>query len=118
AERSATADAPARPVVPGYAASGLSRAEVAERIVRGQVNHPPRSDWGEYRDIFRRNLLTVFNALVAPAAVALFLLGDYRAGTAVSGMAIINSALGLLQEMRAKRHLDRLALLAEVRVRV
>ena len=92
---------------------GLTAAEVAERVARGQVNRVPRSDWGEYRTIAARNLFTLFNALVVPAAVALFLLADYRAAWAVSAMAIINSTVGLVQEVRAKRHLDRLVLLAE-----
>ena len=55
---------------------GLTSAEVAERVARGQVNRAPRSDLAEYRAIVARNVLTLFNALVVPAAVALFLLHD------------------------------------------
>ncbi len=73
---------------------------------------------GEYLDIAGRNLLTLFNALVVPAAGALFYLGEYRDALAVSGMAVTNLVLGLVQEVRAKRHLDRLTLLTEARVRV
>jgi cation-transporting ATPase E len=97
---------------------GLSAAEAADRAARGQVNRSPRSDWAEYRDIVRRNLFTLFNAMVAPAAVALFVLGEYPGAWAVSGMALVNTFLGLAQEVRAKRHLDQLAVLVEVRVRV
>jgi cation-transporting ATPase E len=104
---------------------GLTAAEVAERVVRGQVNRTPRSDGADYRDILFRNLFTLFNALVVPSAVALFVLPllageapDYRAAWAVSGMALINTLLGLVQEVRAKHHLDRLALLVEARARV
>lgn len=100
--------------VPG----GLTAAEVADRVARGQVNRPPASGWAEYRDILARNTLTLFNALVVPAAVALFLLADYRAAWAVSGMAVANTLIGLAQEVRAKRHLDQLALLAETKARV
>jgi len=56
--------------------------------------------------------------MVVPAAVALFVLGEYQGAIAVSGMAIVNSAIGLVQEVRAKRHLDKLALLVEARARV
>jgi cation-transporting ATPase E len=97
---------------------GLTAAEAAERAARGETNRVPRSDRAEYADIAARNLLTLFNAVVVPAAVALFLLGDYKAALAVSGMALTNTVLGLVQEVRAKRHLDRLALLGETRVRV
>src|SRR5262245_52852960 len=97
---------------------GLTSAEVAERVARGQVNRVRRSNAAEYADIFRRNVLTLFNALVLPAAIALLALGEYRDGISVSGMMLINTVLGLAQEIRAKRHLDRLALLAEVKARV
>jgi cation-transporting ATPase E len=97
---------------------GLPAVEAAARASRGEANRTPRSDWAEYRAIFTRNLFTLFNALVVPAAIALFVLGDYRASWAVSGMAVINTLLGLVQEVRAKRHLDRLAILVETRARV
>jgi cation-transporting ATPase E len=97
---------------------GLSAAEVAERVAAGRTNRVRRSDAAEYLDIVARNVLTLFNALVVPAALALLLLGEVRGGLAVSGMALTNTVLGLFQEVRAKRHLDRLALLAEARARV
>jgi cation-transporting ATPase E len=104
------------PPWPGH--RGLSAAEVADRVSRHQVNRSPRSDAADYRDILLRNLATLFNALVVPAAVALFFLGRYNGAWAVSGMAVVNTLLGLVQEVRAKRHLDRLAILTENRARV
>jgi cation-transporting ATPase E len=98
--------------------AGLTAAEVAERVARGQVNRVRRSDRADYLDILARNLLTLFNALVVPAAVALLLLAKYPAAVAVSGMALTNLLLGVVQEVRAKRHLDKLTLLAEGTVRV
>jgi cation-transporting ATPase E len=97
--------------------TGLTAVLVAERAARGEVNRVRRSDAAEYRDIFARNTLTLFNALVVPAAAALFALGEWRGGFAVSGMALANTVLGLFQEIRAKRHLDMLTLLAETKVR-
>src|SRR5262245_29648778 len=97
---------------------GLSAAEVAQCVARGQVNRVRRSVGADYADIVARNVLTLFNALVVPAAIALFALGEWRGALAVSGMALTNTVLGLVQEVRAKRHLDRLTLLAEARVRV
>jgi len=99
-------------------ARGLSSAEVAQRLAAGQVNRVRRSAVAEYRDIVVRNVVTLFNALVVPAAIALLSLGDIRGGLAVSGMAITNTLLGLIQEIRAKRHLDQLALLSQTRARV
>jgi len=104
--------------MPEVASHGLSPREVAERVARGEVNRVPRSDWIEYRAILARNVLTLFNALVVPAAIALFLLREYAGAWSVSAMALINSTLGLVQEIRAKRHLDKLAILTEPRARV
>ena len=97
--------------------SGLTSAEVAERVRLGQVNRTARSDWADYASIASRHLFTLFNAMVVPAAVALFFLREWQAGIAVSSMAIVNTVLGLVQETRAKRHLDRLAILTETKVR-
>ena len=97
---------------------GLTRTEVAERVRRGEVNRTRQSHAVEYLAIVRRNLLTVFNGLVTPAAVMLFWLGNWRDGIAVSGFALLNTLVGLVQEIRAKRHLDRLAILAETKARV
>lgn len=98
--------------------TGLTASDVAERTAKGEVNRVRRSDRAEYLEIVARNTLTLFNALVVPAGIALFALGAWEGGCAVSGMAFINCVLGLLQEVRAKRHLDRLTLLAETAVRV
>jgi len=98
--------------------SGLTTSEVAQRVARGEINRVRRSDAEEYLAITLRNVFTLFNALVTPAALALFLLHKYPDALAVSGMALTNLVLGLVQEVRAKRHLDRLTLLAETRVRV
>src|SRR5215475_9330593 len=97
---------------------GLSAAKVEERVRKGLVNRPSQSHVAEYCAIFGRNLLTLFNALVVPAAIALFLLRAYRAAIAVSGLAVVNSIMGLIQELRAKRHLDRLEILVEPKARV
>ena len=98
--------------------TGLTLVEVAELTAQGLVNRVRRSNRADYTDIVVRNVFTLFNTLVVPAALALFALRDWKAGAAVSGMAVTNMVLGLVQEVRAKWHLDRLTLLAEGRARV
>jgi cation-transporting ATPase E len=100
---------------------GLTAAEAAARAARGLTNRVRRSPVREYAEIVARNLFTVFNALVAPAALALFLIGgpeNLKDAVAISGMIVVNTLLGLAQEIRAKWHLDRLAILAETKARV
>src|SRR4051812_32935361 len=70
--------------------SGLSSAEVTDRVRRGLANRTTRSEAREYAVIAARNVFTGFNAMVAPAALALFAFGEGRGAIAVSGMAILN----------------------------
>jgi cation-transporting ATPase E len=57
--------------------------------------------------------------MVVPAAAALFSLKDQtQAAIAVSGMAIVNTAISLFQEIRARIQLDKLAILVETKARV
>ncbi len=97
---------------------GLTASQVVERVMSGQTNRAARSSRAEYQEIVARNVVTLFNALVVPAAVALFLLAEYRGAWAVSALAVVNTLIGLVQEIRAKWHLDRLALLTAARARV
>src|SRR5258708_29067059 len=98
--------------------TGLTSEQVAERVRKGQVNRAPRNTVAEYADIVFRNLFSLLNALVVPPAIALFVVQKYAAGVAVSGMAITNTLLGLLQEIRAKWHLEHLAILTESKARL
>src|SRR5262245_46049023 len=106
------------PTVAQFTGQGLSETDVAERVRRGQANRTPRTVARDYARIVLRNLLTWFNALVAPAAPALLWLNEPQAGIAVSGMAAGNAGLRRAQEIRAKYHLDKLALLVESKARV
>jgi len=97
---------------------GLTSAEAASRTLQGLANRSRRSAWADYVPIVSRHLFTLFNFIVAPAAIALFFHGEWQAGISVTGTALINTVIGLAQEWRAKRQLDRLAILTETKARV
>lgn len=97
---------------------GLSAAEVEQRRRAGLINRVPESKYADFLRIVARNLFTLFNFLVTPAAIALFALNKYQGALAVSGMAIVNTAIGLVHEIKAKIQLDRLAILTETKARV
>jgi cation-transporting P-type ATPase E len=99
-------------------APGLTSAEVAERTLKGLVNRTRSSAWADYAAIASRHLFTLFNFIVVPAAVALFYHNEWQAGISVTGTALVNTVIGLFQELRAKRQLDKLAILNESKVRV
>ncbi|HMG98834.1 MAG TPA: HAD-IC family P-type ATPase [Gaiellales bacterium] len=94
---------------------GLTSAEAARRLEERPA-HPAASGL-TYRAIVRRNLLTLFNFVLAACAVALIATGQL-ADLLFAGVLIVNSGIGIVQEVRAKRALDRLALLAAPRARV
>ena len=97
-------------------AIGLSHAEAARRLdARGPVDD--RRSSRSTRAIVRENTLTLFNLILLGFAVALVAVGEY-ADLLFVGIVVINSAIGILQELRAKRQLDRLALLVAPRARV
>jgi cation-transporting ATPase E len=105
------------PVLTGPGAGGLSDSAVAERVAAGLTNvvstASSRSGW----DIVRANVFTLFNAIVAGSFVLLLVLGQWR--DALFGLAAVgNAVIGVVQEYRAKRSLDGLAVLNSPRARV
>ena len=92
------------------AEGGLSAAQVAERVRDGRVNGVDEGTSRTVRDIVRANVLTRFNAILGVLAVAVLATG--RIGDAAFAVVLVlNAVIGIGQEVRAKRTLDRLALL-------
>jgi cation-transporting P-type ATPase E len=97
--------------------SGLTSAQVAERVARGEVNEVARRTSRPLADIIRANVLTRFNAIISVLSALILITG--RPQDALFGLVIVvNTAIGVVQELRAKRTLDRLAVLGEEPVRV
>jgi cation-transporting ATPase E len=96
---------------------GLSADDVAARVKAGSTNLMPDFSSRSLWDIFRANVLTLFNAIVAGSFLLLLLLGQWR--DALFGFAAVSNALiGVVQEYQAKKSLDRLAVLNSPRARV
>ena len=96
---------------------GLTAAEVAERVAAGRTNvfvqDTSRSVWS----IVRANVLTLFNGIILACFLVLLAIGRWQ--DALFGFsAIANAVIGSVQEYRAKRALDRLALLNAPHARV
>ncbi len=89
--------------------SGLSEAEAAAALAaRGPGAKPASSR--SYRSIVRANVLTVFNLILATFGAITLIFGDWRDALFL-GVIVANTTIGIAQEVRAKRALDRLALL-------
>jgi cation-transporting ATPase E len=96
---------------------GLTAGEVAERVARGETNAVREATSRSYADILRENVFTLFNLILAVLVAAVLLVGSPR--DALFGLVVvINAAVGVIQEVRAKRTLDRLQLLSAPRARV
>jgi cation-transporting ATPase E len=87
---------------------GLSAAQVAERIARGEVNITDMPTSRPLVDILRENVFTFFNAILTVCFLAVLLLGRPGDGF-FFGVVVVNAAIGIVQEVRAKLALDRLA---------
>jgi len=92
--------------------TGLTSQEVEARIRLGQTNS---QEFGKSRSILtilRSNLLTLFNAVVGGAFLVLLFLGYWK--DALFGIAVLTNVLiGVIQEYRSKRILDRLTILSK-----
>jgi cation-transporting ATPase E len=115
--RSAAAVPEATDPFPADPATGLTDAEVDDRRRRGQTNAVPLQASRSVAAILRSNLLTRFNAILGALLVVIVVVGPFQ--DALFGVVLVtNAAIGVIQEWRAKRHLDRLAVLAAPRATV
>jgi P-type E1-E2 ATPase len=95
----------------------LTSAQVAERVAAGRVNTTTVTPSRTVEEIVRANVLTRFNLLVGSLVAIVLVIGPIQ--DAVFGLVmVVNSAVGIIQELRAKRALDELALVAGAKVTV
>jgi cation-transporting ATPase E len=106
---------PVHPVpVPATAATGLSAAEVAERIANGQVNDVPVRSSRSMTEIVRANVFTRFNAIIGVLWLIMLFVAPFQ--DSLFGYVIIaNTGIGIIQEWRAKKTLDSLAVIGEAK---
>ena len=99
------------------APSGLTTAEVAERLADGRVNDVPDAPVRTTSEIFRANVLTPINAIMG-ALFALILVAGFPGDALFAGVIVSNSIIGTVQELRARRTLTNLAVLSAPGARV
>lgn len=93
---------------------GLTAAEVAERIARGEVNDVPVRSSRSVREIVRANVFTRFNLIIGVLWVIMLFVAPIQ--DSLFGFVIIaNTGIGIVQEWRAKKTLDSLAVIGEAK---
>ncbi|RRD06586.1 HAD family hydrolase [Arachnia propionica] len=91
---------------------GLTSAEVAERVRDGRVNTLPERSGRTTWQIISANVFTRVNAMLAALFVIVAMTGELIQG-AFALLIIANSVIGMIQELRAKKTLDNLAVIGE-----
>jgi cation-transporting ATPase E len=95
-------------------AVGLSDAEVAQRVATGQTNDVPSRAARSVSEIVRANVFTRINAILGVLLVIVLSTGSVING--LFGILIVaNSAIGIVQEVRAKQTLDKLAIVGQAK---
>ncbi|MDF1594570.1 MAG: HAD-IC family P-type ATPase [Acidimicrobiia bacterium] len=91
--------------------SGLTGREVADRVEAGRLNVIPEGPSRTTKAIFRDNIFTRFNLILSVLLVIILFVAPIQ-DALFGAVMVINAAIGIIQELRAKRTLDRLALLS------
>jgi cation-transporting ATPase E len=96
---------------------GLTAGQVAERVAAGRANTVPVQSSRSLVAIVRANVFSWFNGLIGTLFVIMLVVAPIQ--DALFGFVIIfNALIGIVQEWRAKRTLDSLAIVGEARPRV
>src|ERR1700750_2093143 len=95
-------------VATDVASAGLTAAEAQERCRRGEANSAVSGTTRSYAQILRSNVFSFFNTVLFVIGIALLVLGRYSDAFTSVGLGLVNAVISALQEIRAKRKLDRL----------
>ena len=96
---------------------GLTSAEAADRAARGLRNDVPDAPTRTVAEIIKANVFTRFNFIVGSLFVVILVVGPLN-DALFGGVVIANTLIGIIQEVRAKRTLDRLAVVNAPHARV
>ncbi len=97
--------------------TGLTAAEVRQRAQSGQLNTQTNRASKSVARILRDNIFTFFNLMNAVLGALILSVGSYKNALFLL-VIVFNTVIGIVQELRAKRTLDRLSLLSAARARV
>lgn len=97
--------------------TGLNDEQVNIRIKEGKVNYVPKAPARTFGQILRANLFTSFNAINVVLAVIIILAGSPKNAIFV-GVILINTLIGVAQELRAKDILEKLSVISMAQAKV
>ena len=90
--------------------TGLTNEQVQERIAEGKVNVNENPNTRTYKQIILENTLTFFNFLNLVLLVLVLFVRSYK-NSMFMGIILINTVIGIVQEIKAKKTLEKLSVL-------
>lgn len=91
---------------------GLTQEEVRQRILEGKVNKENKYVSKTYKKIAFDNIFTFFNLIFLVIAILLIIAKDYKSLTFIP-LLLVNLSIGIVQEIKSKKLIDKLTLLNE-----
>ena len=88
---------------------GLSDKQVSQRIKEGLTNENKKTYSKTYKQIFFKNIFTFFNILCLGVAIALMIVEEYK-NLSFMLILVCNTVIGIVQEIKAKKTIDRLSI--------
>lgn len=93
---------------------GLTASEVQRKIEDGQINQVEENLLKSDKEIIKENTINIFNILNFVLALLVLLVGSPK-NTLFFGVVVINTLIGIIQELRAKHTIDKLSVLAKTK---
>lgn len=95
---------------------GLSEEQLKERIDHGLINYDTNPPTKSIKRIVKDNIFTLFNGVNFILFIAILISGSYKNGLFM-GVVLSNTAIGIIQEIRAKQTIDKLSIISESKVK-
>ena len=96
---------------------GLTKEEVSKRIKDGKVNYDTTTPSKSVKQILVENTCTLFNFINIALGVAIVLVGSYK-NLLFLGVVICNTLISTIQEIRAKKIVDKLSVISSSKAKV
>lgn len=97
--------------------NGLSSSEVKQRIKKGHVNYDTTTPSKSIKQILIENTFTLFNFINVILGIAIILVGSYK-NLLFLGVVICNTLISTIQEIRAKKIVDKLSVISSSKAKV
>ena len=97
--------------------TGLNDAEIKVRVDNGYINAKPKNNSKSYASIIRTNLLTLFNGINLLLGLLVIFFGDIK-NALFLGTVTVNIFIGIVQEIRSKKAVQKLSILTEPKTKV